>query len=294
MHENKIKIVIYIILLTLIASVSLVVFYLTSKKNIDDIHEPINEDYKYSEIYDINEYQMVYNAINDYFNYINNDLNSLFDVLHDEYKSKNNITINNMEEYVEKKYDYFSYTIENINKYYNPYFAIYYVGGNYSLETLDKIEESLLVKEVLIHDILNDTYAIIPILDDNEDFIDILKKYSLENYSKEINSNSHNKINVVNVTEFNEANLYFNDFINKLMDDCNKAYLLLNEKTKIKYKNLDEFNEMCTFYTMYPTISSYEIKYDNSIKEINITDNFYKKYSFLIESVKKYTVNIIN
>ena len=296
MKENKIKIIIYLVLVAVFVGIGILFVYLTRKpENFDDVHDPITENYNIQDVYDINEYQMVYTSMSNYYHMRNDEPENLIDLLFDDYKTKNHITINNIDNFVEKKYDYYNYTITNLTKYSNPYYAIYYISGKYSLEELDTTVEESIVKDILIMDTINNSYAILPLLnmDYNKTFNDLIHTYSLENFNQEIKINEHNEVQYITINEFNEANMYYNEYINLLMNNCKEAYNLVGNETKNTYKTVEEFQTVCSFYTVTPSIAQYSIESTNEGKSIGITDTYGHRYNFVLESVKKYKVDIL-
>lgn len=297
MKENKIKLFVFLIVMLLCLSISGLIFIILQKsENPNDIHDPIIEKYNYSLVYDFNEYQAVYNSLQNYFNLLNTNSDSLLNLLFTEYKEHNKITSENINNFIEKKYENFAYTITDIKKYSNPYFSIYFVKGNYLLEALDEVIEETRVQDIVINDLVNNTYAILPVLDNYESFESIIGKYHLENYDIEIKRNNSNTIPEVFISEFNEVTMYFDDFISKITSNCEEVYSLLAIKTKEKYLNLQDFVPVCTQYkTLYlsPILLEYKIEYINGKRNISVVDNYSITYNFVIESVKDYEVDIL-
>lgn len=296
MKENKIKIIIYLVLVTLFVGVGLVVLYLTNQpEDMDELHNPIVENYTFQEVYDINEYQMVYTSMNTYYNLRNNQQKNLLNLLLEKYKEQNHITIGVIDNFVEPEYENYNYTITDLTKYANSYYSIYLINGKYTLEGLDTIIEERMVKDILVLDAINNTYAILPIInnDYNKTFNDILKAYSLENYNQEIKKNENNEVQRLTMSEFNEANMYYNEYIHLLFSDCTAAYNLVGSETKKKYPTFDEFKMVCSFYTVSPSITKYSIENTEEGKTIDITDTYGHRYKFILESVKKYKIEIV-
>lgn len=296
MKENKIKLFVFLIMMFICLGISGIVFLIVYKpEDPNDIHEPITEKYNYSLVYDFNEYQTIYNCLQNYFSLLNTNQNNLLNLLFDDYKTENKIVNTNISNFVEKKYDNFSYRITEIKKYSNPYYSFYFVQGSYILEALDEVIEETEVQDIIVNDLVQNTYAVIPILNSNESFESIISKYHLENYDKEIKRNSHNAIPEVFVSEFNEATMYFDDFIYKIINNCSDSYHLLGDRTKEKYSNLEEFQSICAKYkTEYisPILLEYKIEYKEGKRNMNIIDNYSIKYNFVMESVKDYKVDI--
>lgn len=294
--ENKIKILIFLSIMLIFIGVGAVIIFLSKKEeNPNDIHNTITENYVYSDVYDINEFQTVYNAMRNYFSTINGNQNNILNLLFDDYIDINEISINNVNNYIEKKFDNSGYSITSIKKYYNSYYSIYFVEGQYTSEALDEILEQVEVQDIIILDIINNTYSVLPILNGMEDFESIVNRYSLNIYDKMISQNENNEIPTGNISEFNEAMMYFSEYINLLTNYCDRAYELLENSTKIKYSNITNFQSVCESYKneyISPIVKEYKIYFESGKKYINIVDNYSIKYNFLINSVKDYMVNI--
>lgn len=296
MSDNKVKIFIYLFILAIFAGIAwIVLVFMNQPEEPNELHTPITNDYSFSEIYEIDEYQTIYNCVKNYYDIRNSNSSHLVDLLWETYKDKNNISVGNVNSFVEKKYESFNYIIENVQKYSNAYFSMYYVIGNYSMESLEESIEEIQVKDLVIQDVANNTYAILPVLNLNSSFQEIITMYQLDSYSKSIPSNDFNSIVNGTMSEFNEAMLYFSDFITRLNDQCFSAYSLIGDNSKSIYSNIESFQKVCSAYqTKYvsPTITSYKTSEENGEKHITITDNYSNRYIFNISSVKKYKVDI--
>ena len=82
-----------------------------------------------------------------------------------------------------------------------------------------------------------------------------------------------------------------------LFEDINKAYSLLSEKSrKERFQSLAAFkvtaNALTKQYTELPKIEKYEISQKKETKIFKISDKSGNKYTFNIEAVMKYTVDI--
>lgn len=274
----------------------LLVMAFNNKQDIpEDIHTPIDGNYLFSEVYDINEYQTVYNCSKAYYNAINSSVNEVFSLLYEDYTVKNNITFNNIESYVEKKYANFNYVIHALEKYSNVYYSLYFVEATYSLEGLDSIVEETKVKDVIIEDVANGTFAVLPVLNIDTTFKDIIEEYQLVQYNTVIVKNGNNEIKNGVISEFNEAIMYFNDFISIVNNNCSQAYSLLSEDTQKNYSSIYDFQKVCDQYkTKYvsPVIANYRIDVDGIKRSIKIKDNYSIDYTFIINSVKNYKVDV--
>lgn len=296
MSENKIKIIIFIILVMILTgSFALILLFRKDKDNFEDIHEAITNDYVIDEVYDFNEYQAIYKNLMKYYQCLNENENNIFDLLYTGYIATNQITYNNINNFIEKKFDNYGYQITEINKYYNPYYSIYYVTGTYFLEGLEEKLEEVPVKHLVIWDNVNNTYAVLPILNENADFNTIINRYDLLNFNEEINKNNNNEIIRETISQFNEASFYFNEFMNTIRNNCGEAYTRIGNTTKEKYETIEDFNSVCDSYRniyAFPIIKSFTIENNKNEKRIIIKDTYDNSYVFLLENVRKYFVDI--
>lgn len=296
MQGEKSKIVIWGVLLFFAVIIVLIALVFNKEEtNIDDGHEILNNVYNYSEVYDYSTYQTVYQSLFEYYTQVNSNFNQVLPLLSEIYKKRYNISSDNIENYIEEFYGNFLYQITDIYVIQNSYFSIYYVEGMYAMELLDSNANETIVKDLVFFDIANNTYAILPIMNQNATFEEIIEEYGLMSYNQEILTNEYNTIPSVVVSNFREASDYFSEFLNKIHTDCYEAYELLGENTKNTYPTYEQFQSLCESYaTDYPssTIQDYQINYENEQKLITITDNYSIKYNFRIQSVKDYYVDI--
>lgn len=296
MSEKKVKIMICSVLFSFfLILIILYSFLLNSDQEEDKFHENITEIYKMSEVFNFSEYQNVYDCINNYFITINNDYKGTLNLLFENFKLNNNISNSNINQFVEDMYDFYSYQMINILKYNNPYFSIYYISGNYNKESYEEIIETKVVQHILILDIVNNSYAVIPLLEENESFDTIIKKFDLNDYNQEIEQNSYNLIPDTNVTDFNESMYYYGKFINLLISDCETAYGYLEDNSKKIYPKLSDFRKLCDIYknkNNSVVIDDYKVEDKDAKRNITITDSYAKKYVFVIDSFNNYKIKI--
>lgn len=116
--------------------------------------------------------------------------------------------------------------------------------------------------------------------------------YNIPNKKKEINE----YIPAI-VTDEDLVKTYFTKYTMLLFEDINKAYSLLSEKSrKERFQSLAAFkvtaNALTKQYTELPKIEKYEISQKKETKIFKISDKSGNKYTFNIEAVMKYTVDI--
>ena len=296
MQGEKSKIVIWGVLLFFAVIIVLIALVFNKEEtNVDDVHEILDNTYNYSEVYDYSTYQTVYQSLFKYYTQVNTDDNQVLLLLSEIYKERYNISFDNIENYIEETYGNFLYQITDIHVIQNSYFSIYYVEGTYAMELLDSNTNETMVKDLVFFDVANNTYAILPIMNQNATFEEIIKDYDLMSYNQEILMNEYNTISSVVVSNFREASDYFGEFLNKIHTDCYEAYELLGESTKRIYPTYEHFQSLCESYAtdyLSSTIQDYQINYENEQKFITIVDNYSIKYNFRIQSVKDYYVDI--
>lgn len=296
MNEKKIKILLTLmILFLLLAIIGIVLFFQKPSDEWNEVHESNNTSYRIVEIFDMNEFQSVYNSMNLYFEALNGEKNKLLSLLFSNYIKMNHITGQNVTNYTERNYDLYSYNISEIKKYTNSYFSIYYVVGSYRSLLLDEILEENIVYDLVIFDNINNTFSILPLLEKENSFEFWINQYHLTDYNEEISSNQFNEIpsNYI-ANDFNEAIYYLSDYVDMIKQHCDQAYHYLGTRTKNKYDSFEKFEDLCNFYKNdyhSPSISSYQVlNHDN--KSITVIDLYGISYKFLINSVRDYTVEI--
>ena len=299
MQGEKSKLIIWGTILFVVIVIIIISILLGNREienELDTLHDNLTNEYYYSEVYDYNSYLSVYQAIFNYYIALNNQDNyQLSLLLLNEYKNRYTITSDNLNDYIEEYYEQFIYRITDIQCYKNSYFSIYYVEGSYAQELLDSQRNETVVKDLVFFDLAKGTYAILPILDVNLTFEDVVLEYNLSQYNTLISDNDFNMIQSVFVSDFQKASSYFGEFLNFLYTDCSAAYSLIGENTKVIYESMEEFQSVCDAYTsqyLSATIKDYQVSYVNGYTVITIEDNYNVSYRFQIQSVKDYYVDI--
>lgn len=276
----------------------IVIIYIISNKS-DNIsneeHKIVSDSYAYSDVYDINEYQTIYETIKKYLSNLNNK-NYILNIILKSYKEMNDITESNLGNFTEDYFGEYSYDIEKIEKYYNSYFSIFLVSGSYSLESYESIIKTINIKDIVIFDKANNTFAVVPINSNNKDFKSIILNYNLENFNEVISKNDNNEIEFIRLAEANEVLMYLNKYLNLMVINCSSAYTKLVNNSSDTKMSYEDFSTLCeNFQTgKYSTVlKKYQIKNSkDGIKYIEIEDYNSLKYEFIINSVLNYTVSI--
>lgn len=290
MKNNKVEVIIclaFIIITIVIISVYKIIQNRSEKTFV-------TLDYSYSNVYDKDEFYTVFNCIMEYYNRLNYG-NDVFDLLSNKFIEKESINSSNVYNYIEEKYQLYNYSLDELHLYSNTYYKIYLAVGRYDKEELDEVVKSNNVSHIVIFDIMNYTYSIIPLSNQKNDFQSYLKDYDLTKYNESIVKNNNSII----YQEFSDdlyANYYFSKFKSLIFDDCEAVYDLLTNRDKKKYRDYDDFKKICKKYTTNYNLSKIE-KYslsDSGTKStLSITDNFDNKITFKIDNVNEYTVSIV-
>lgn len=192
----------------------------------------------------------IQNTINKYYiNLSNKNIEEIYKVLEEDYKKENGITKNNLTNKIYSNYETVNYVVTEI--YYNKFSVItyYFVSGYLFNATMMSDSYDYNAKTNFILITKDDEYVLKPL----EDNIDI-KKYA-ENYNiKDIEINSNEELDKINVTEKNKLTIYINEFLNLLYLDTQRAYNMLDETTKNKYLNYYDFEMQID--SIYNSISS--------------------------------------
>lgn len=192
----------------------------------------------------------IQNTINKYYiNLSNKNIEEIYKVLEEDYKKENGITKNNLTNKIYSNYETVNYVVTEI--YYNKFSVItyYFVSGYLFNATMMSDSYDYNAKTNFILITKDDEYVLKPL----EDNIDI-KKYA-ENYNiKDIEINSNEELDKINVTEKNKLTIYINEFLNLLYLDTQRAYNMLDETTKNKYLNYSDFEMQID--SIYNSISS--------------------------------------
>ena len=130
----------------------------------------------------------------------------------------------------------------------------------------------LLREFIASREIYNESYL------DGEDYIMNPKTYGVNEYS------------LVNIDDEQMCNIYLNDYKNKLSDDINYAYQLLNEEYRNKkFGSIENFiNYVNNFDFSGLNIYKYSINSDKSIYKIYTENN--NTFIFKVNSVMEYEV----
>lgn len=218
--------------------------------------------------------------------YKQDGINAINDMLANNYKVKYSVN----DDYIYKalsKYSTKKYTIDDMyivkdSDYINTYF----IYGNYEGEEYNFI---------IILDKYRYTFEIYL----NNYFKD--GKYSKSNTAsmktlniEKIEKNDNNSFQYKNISQEENANIYFKDYLKKINNNSKEAYDLLdNEYKEKRFKSLESFNTYVNVINNVPysrRLVKYKISKKDNYTEYICQDNFGNNFIFKVTSVMKYTV----
>jgi len=129
----------------------------------------------------------------------------------------------------------------------------------------------------------------------------LAKSYFFEeekDFSKDIvikEKYEYNEFQLSNITNETLIRRYFIDYKDKLLNNTEEAYSLLDSETKKEYPNYSDFKSYVVDNVDYfkrAYIVKYDIKKKGSITHYVVVDQFDNKYTFMSKAVLLYTVNI--
>lgn len=216
--------------------------------------------------------------------YKQNGLKGINDMLAENYKSK--------------------YSVDNDYIYNN---LKDFSGKSYSINNMYVVEDSAYINTYFVYGKYGDT---------DYNFIVILDKYNytfeiyLNNYFKEggykvqdtstmktlhiekIGKNDNNTFQFKNINQQESANTYYKDFYDKMKNNPEIAYNLLDSEYKSKrFKTLDEFKVYAKNYiTSDKSLEQYKMQKYDSYTELICQDKLGTVWIFKITGVMKYTI----
>ena len=296
MSDKRVKITIASVFLVISLLIVLIVYFISKddKSNIEK--QSVTADYAYDDVYDIDEYYTAVQSIKDYYLYVQaKDYNSVLKLLSEQYIKTKKITSNNIEASVKTNFDNIKYTSNDIKVYKNSYYSIYYIKGTITEDTdLDGYDEYD-VSHIVIQDIINFTYAIIPINDSKKDIKSVVSEYLLENYDQEIKNNGINQINNISVKENDVLISIYENYKSLLINDCKEAYEKVDKATKTKYPKYEDFKKYCEdFDKKYidSIVNEYIIDSKSYLPKYSFKDQYNNSFGIEMKNAVDYTVTI--
>lgn len=237
-----------------------------------------------------NIYYCTRNSINKYFSYINkNNTQAILSVLNKDYIDKNNLETSNIlsAEFMPDSIQDFN--IENMYSLDGAKYTSFYVEIR-----MDEKQIYLIINI----DFENKTFDIIPSNQkEYEDKISTVVEGKTGEEEK-IESNEYNSLETSNLKEEEIASKYLEDLINKMINNPQEAYKLLDEEYKNKrFKDFYDFelyiqnNKTNLQNTM---LTKYSVELKDGYTQYTCIDNYENNYIFKVEYVMKYTVLLDN
>lgn len=218
--------------------------------NPDDPNRPETElNVTFNLLKDASEFFTISKNINDYLQHIaDQNSEAVYNILSKKYTGTNNISASNALIETVPKDNPFSYTATKIYSYdYNDFISVYYVYGEVTTDTsLDPNTKSETVKKyhLVILDSENYVYSITPLK--NEEEINQMRnntKKSTIDYK--IAKNSHNTFKFQNISNDTIVSTYYYRYLDKLINDKEEAYEMLNES--YKEKRFSDYNKFLNY-----------------------------------------------
>lgn len=184
-----------------------------------------------------------------------------------------------------------------------------YSGADYEIDKMYLVEDSTYINTYFVYGKYSNTnFNFIVILDNyNYTFEIYLDNYLKDNgYSSEkistmktlhiekIEKNENNTFQLKNINQQELANTYYNDFLNKMKNNPELAYNVIDSNYKNKrFKTMESFKNYINFYTgSNKLMIKYKMAKFDSYTELICYDNCGLVWIFNITSVMNYTVSL--
>ena len=243
MGKNNQKIMLIIIVsLLIITSILAIYFSFNTSTPSAPSEDPSSKEPVISKeitrLKDANTFFSLQNAMNYFYDLREqNSAKELLELLNEDYKYSHNITENNVLTNIVLDNESVSFNVEEA--YYNAdsdityYFLKGYIIGESFLDAATYNDN---IYFLIIVDV-DDNYVVMP-LNNINNLEEYAKNYQIENL--DINNNS--QFEIVKLDDKNKISNYINKFSDLMFLDSNKAYNMLDVKTKAVYPNIDDFN----------------------------------------------------
>lgn len=220
------------------------------------------------------------------------DTEKIYNLLSEEYITENNITTNNvLEKITIYKDEEIFFTIKSIYEYNNNQrISSYFVHGEIVEEAYyeedDKKRDLYIVVQL---DKFNKTFWVIP--DERDEINSIGKNLKI----KEIKNNEVNVYQPQNIIETQMGMVYFSDYKNKLIENIDDAYRILDKSYKEKrFRTIDEFKNYINLMENLMYIGSVDCKLskNNENTVYTLKDQYGNTYIFEETAIMEYTVQL--
>ncbi len=219
----------------------------------------------------------------------NKNTNSLLDILDDDFKKEKQINNSNIYNIINSDYETVSYIAKSI--YYNPNSSISYYFINGYLTNMTMMEDEFQYYPSVNFLIVVDNksrYFVIKPLESNLNIETFAKSYDI----KSKNIKSETLLSSYTISEKNKLIVYITEFINLMVYDNKRAYLMLDDNTRKKYSSNDDFkNQMMDIYNKLSTnIFGFSFKEVNGERVYNIVDDKQNKITIYEKNTMNYRI----
>jgi hypothetical protein len=296
MEEHKKKMLIFIGIILIIIAIIAVLLGIIFKDEQDKktstepngVQDVISKEIE--ELKDESLFFALQNSINNYYSMLaNKNTNSLLDILDDDFKKEKQINNSNIYNIINSDYETVSYIAKSI--YYNPNSSISYYFINGYLTNMTMMEDEFQYYPSVNFLIVVDNksrYFVIKPLESNLNIETFAKSYDI----KSKNIKSEILLSSYTISEKNKLIVYITEFINLMVYDNKRAYLMLDDNTRKKYSSNDDFkNQMMDIYNKLSTnIFGFSFKEVNGERIYNIVDDKQNKITIYEKNTMNYRI----
>ena len=296
MEEHKKKMLIFIGIILIIIAIIAVLLGIIFKDEQDrktstepnGVQDVISKEIE--ELKDESLFFVLQNSINNYYSMLaNKNTNSLLDILDDDFKKEKQINNSNIYNIINSDYETVSYIAKSI--YYNPNSSISYYFINGYLTNMTMMEDEFQYYPSVNFLIVVDNksrYFVIKPLESNLNIETFAKSYDI----KSKNIKSETLLSSYTISEKNKLIVYITEFINLMVYDNKRAYLMLDDNTRKKYSSNDDFkNQMMDIYNKLSTnIFGFSFKDVNGERVYNIVDDKQNKVTIYEKNTMNYRI----
>jgi len=294
--ETKGKKIIVVVIIALLIITSVIGIILSGKveensggNNNSNEKNELTINKKITELTDEKTYYALEEIINNFLEaYTNKKSNSVYKMLDKNYIIENSITSNNVLEKLNIEYQSANFTINDVYYNENSLITYYFITGDVFNITDYETDNFSYDKNVSFLVIEKNSYYVLIPLKNNID----IKTYSNNYNIKDIEIEKNNNFVKKEINENNKLINYINYFKNLVIFNPEKAYNMLNEETKLKYSNYDDFyDKSIDIYNNLSTnvFASSKQEYSDRI-EYEIKDQKQNKITIIEYRIYKYTI----
>lgn len=312
--KNLAVILMMIVLTIIIVSIICIIININkteTEENTDIIGNNVientqKEDNDILKVYSVNEYYTAVNCIQDYLKTIyeleigidyseigltdpepksqDEIKDSICKLLDREYIQKNNITVQNVLKFIDEVKEVPIFKVDKMRVIHKNNTYTYIVYGNYGNNELKYYFVTI--------DNINSTYCIEPSIEKYED----IDKIKLNKQIETVEKNTRNNVRYAKLNEQSICRYYLIDYKNKLKNDVNMAYSLLNKEYKEKrFSNIEFFKEYLLDNKEVIdkiTLDKYAVEEKEGYTEYVCQDKFGNTYIFQATAAMEYDVQL--